>query len=172
MYDRERGNVDVETIRVRYRPEHVSVLFVGESPPAGGTFFYNGDSNLVRYTCEAFAEAPGTPRDVQSFPSVFRDRGCYLIDLCLAPVNGLTRSERRRARIAGVQQLADEMRQLRPAAVVVVMKAIEKHVVCALAQAGMSHIPVYALPFPAFGQQRKYVCELSALLPSLPVSRD
>jgi len=86
--------VDVEALRARFQPERIRILFVGESLPAGGTFFYNGDSNLVRYTCEAFAAALGTPDGARSFPSVFRDHGCYLVDLRREPVNGLSRAER------------------------------------------------------------------------------
>jgi hypothetical protein len=164
------GNVaDFEVLRAYYRPERVRVLFVGESLPAGGTFFFNGDSNLARYTCKAFAKALGTPDDVRSFPSVFRDQGCYLIDLCAVPVNHLSGPEKKAARVAGIPALACELHKHRPVAVVVVMKAIEKHVVRALVQAGMSHVPVSVLPFPAFRWQQKYVHDLSALLPSFPV---
>ncbi len=43
-----------EELRLRYRPKKVGVLLVAESRPAGGTFFYAGNSNLVRYTEQAF----------------------------------------------------------------------------------------------------------------------
>jgi hypothetical protein len=36
----------LESLRQSYRPQQVRVLFVGESPPAGGTFFYRANSNL------------------------------------------------------------------------------------------------------------------------------
>ena len=31
---------DLEGIRKKYQPNKIQVLFIGESPPAGGTFFY------------------------------------------------------------------------------------------------------------------------------------
>ena len=48
-----------EELRRRYRPETVRALFVGESPPAGGTFFYAANSNLYRFTEQAFRAALG-----------------------------------------------------------------------------------------------------------------
>jgi hypothetical protein len=39
-----------EVLRGRYRPDVIRVLLVGESPPAGGTFFYAANYNLYRAT--------------------------------------------------------------------------------------------------------------------------
>jgi hypothetical protein len=35
-------------LRARYRPTKVRVPFVGEEPPASGTFFYAGNSQVYR----------------------------------------------------------------------------------------------------------------------------
>jgi hypothetical protein len=37
-----------EALRRSYRPRRITTLFVGESVPHGGTFFYNQDSGLFR----------------------------------------------------------------------------------------------------------------------------
>ena len=39
-------NNTYENLRNHYKPDKVEVLFVGESRPQGGTFFYQGDSTL------------------------------------------------------------------------------------------------------------------------------
>ncbi len=44
-------------LRRRFRPSQIAVLLVGESPPAGDTFFYDGDSNLFCHTWKAFMMA-------------------------------------------------------------------------------------------------------------------
>lgn len=46
-----------DRFRDRYRPSYVVILMVGESPPAGDTFFYQADSNLFHATREAFERA-------------------------------------------------------------------------------------------------------------------
>jgi len=38
---------DLDKLRLRYRPDKISVLFVGESPPAGGTFFYKSSPTCI-----------------------------------------------------------------------------------------------------------------------------
>ena len=39
-------NKDIEMIRQSFRPEEIRILFVEESPPVGGTFFYCGNSQM------------------------------------------------------------------------------------------------------------------------------
>lgn len=53
------GGGGIDDLRMRFRPDQVRWLFVGESSPAGGTHFYRGDSNLFRATRAAFARALG-----------------------------------------------------------------------------------------------------------------
>jgi hypothetical protein len=43
-----------EQARLQHRPDDVRVLFIGESAPAGGTFFYFKNSKLYQTTCTAF----------------------------------------------------------------------------------------------------------------------
>jgi hypothetical protein len=156
----------LELLRAEYRPPQVRVLFVGESPPANGAFFYLGNSNLSRYTAEAFASVYGSYPSPQAFLTDFQKRGCYLIDLCPDPVNRLSKPQRRAARRAGIPGLAAALRELRPARIVVVMKTIEDSVLAARDRAGFTTVPLAALPFPAQGNQRRYVEGLIALLPS------
>jgi hypothetical protein len=148
----------------------VNVLFVAESPPVGGTFFYNANSNLFWYTWQAFERVFGDRcgRE-EAFLRFFRDTGCYLDDLCLTPVNDLPDPQRRRHRRDGVAPLAMRMRAIRPKTVVVMMKEIRRQAEQAAASAGLSGVPFYVLPFPSMGWQLKFMDALTALLPALPL---
>jgi len=150
-----------------YMPRPIRTLFVGESRPANGTFFYRGDSNLVRYTCEALGGRPDSDGTCKGFLRAFQARGFYLRDLSPEPVNHLSRSERRLARAAGVEELSIRMGRDRPEAVVVVMKGIAPHVRSAMNAAGLD-VPLYCLPFPAMSHQRMFVEQLKALASALP----
>jgi len=154
----------VESKRREYKPSNTLVLFVGESPPANGTFFYCGDSNLAWYTREAFEAAFGELGGASQFLEAFRDKGFYLADLCRDPVNRLSKPERRAARECGISSLAATIRELQPRMIVTVMKAIERYVVQAAEDAGLTGRPRYVLPFPAQGHQREYVAQLTELL--------
>lgn len=152
-----------ERLRQRYRPDDVRVLFVGESPPAGGTFFYRANSKLFDATREAFEAALPRLRREEDFLSAFQRLGCYLDDLCLEPVNDLDiRDPKRLAeRDRGVGPLARRMQALDPLLVCVVMKAIADDVGRASSRSGLD-IEQIALPFP--GRHRaQYVDGLTRL---------
>ena len=158
---------ELEGTRAQWRPKQVHVLFVGESPPAGETFFFNANSKLYWSTLQAF-ELAGLFDDGRcAFLERFRDLGCYLVDLCERPINYLPSKDQREARNAGVEILTDKLVGLSPCAVISTPRRVCKHIEKALAAASMQHVYFRSIPFPAFGHQRKYVAELSAILSEL-----
>lgn len=154
----------VEQKRQEYRPAQVLYLFIGESAPANGTFFYSGDSNLARYTREAFERVLGDFADTAQFLGAFQQSGCYLLDLCDTPVDALDRQQRRAARKQAIRSLSDPLSGMRPSLIVVVMKAIEREAAAAVRQAGLGDVTMRVLPFPAHGHQREYVEQLTELV--------
>lgn len=159
--DSLRRRVDAyEALRERFRPSPIKVLFVGESRPANGTFFYRGDSRLARYTCEAFGPEGGLGLEMPAFLERFYSPGCFLVDLCPVPVNHLSGPERRRLRRTGEPALARILSDTRPSAIIVVMIGIAASVDRAATAAGAERVPRYVLPFPAQGHEREYVRRL------------
>jgi hypothetical protein len=116
-----------ERLRRNFRPKQVRILFVGESPPASGRFFYQADSGLYRAIREAFAKASPNLREV-NFLKSFRDLGCYLVDLCEQPVDRLQPKARRQAHVNGEPHLTKIFRNLRPKVVIVVVRSIARNV--------------------------------------------
>ena len=158
----------VAELRERFRPGTVRVLLVGESSPASGTHFYRANSNLYRATRAAFAKAFGedaVPRG-DAFLRYFQDEGYWLVDLADQPVNQLPDAERRQAVGAGVQALAETVRQSEPAHVVTVKRDIAGSVAEALRFAG-SHADLTALPFPVRQWTREYEDRLTDFLNSI-----
>lgn len=162
-----------EWLRGCYRPSDVRVLFVGESPPAGGTFFYAADSKLHRATKIAFETGVPDLLIDADFLADFKTLGCFLDDLCLGPVNHLKgtpdlKRQRKAAAIRGVDPLARRIRQAEPLAVVVVMKGIAANVCSAMDKAGAGALRMRAFSFPARPQHTEaYITEMSAYLVEL-----
>src|SRR5690606_36617036 len=104
-----------EALRAAYKPSTVRVLFVGEAPPASGSFFYAGDSQVYRYLREGLQAHLGNPGD---FLRAFTDRGYFLDDLVTEPVDGLPRAARRQIYRRRVPLLAGRMAEMRPGIVV------------------------------------------------------
>ena len=157
---------EYEVLRETFRPQITRVLFVGESRPIGGTFFYRGDSTLEQHTQQAF-EFVGS---ASAFLEHFTASKCYLVDLCVEPVNAIVPTERRANCRSGEARLATELHALQPEVVIVVMKGIAPHVRRAIANAGLEQLAVYVLPFPAMGHQPQYVQGLRTILGELRAS--
>jgi hypothetical protein len=154
-----------EELRLRYRPEDIRVLMVGESPPAGGTFFYRANSLLFRATREAFRVALHRIfLSDDEFLSLFKDLGFYLDDLSRLPLNQLGNHQRRRERTEARAELAVRIAASPPQVVITVMMAIASDVEAAVALAGLPDVRVQSLPFPHPAHRKRYVAGLVALI--------
>jgi hypothetical protein len=144
--DPERVAAARERLRRRYRPSRVRMLFVGESPPASGRFFYQADSGLYRAIRQTFLSVFPNLKQTDFLES-FRDLGCYLVDLCGNPVDRLPIKQRRFACAHGETRLAATIRQLDPEVMVTIVRSIAPNVERAQAQAKWqgTHIE---LPYP------------------------
>ena len=151
-----------EAIRASYRPRRITTLFVGESAPHGGTFFYNQDSGLFREMRKAFH---GQDR----FLDVFKQSGFYLDDLVLEPVNHMIPRDRRTACRQSVASFAKRLKDYKPAAIVILLRSIETIVAEAMHQAGLHYQP-FCTPYPGFGNQPRFHQAMAEIIPQLPVA--
>ena len=135
-----------ERLRRSFRPRKIRILFVGESPPASGRFFYRADSGLYRAIREAFTKVLPDLRE-RNFLNAFRNLDCYLIDLCDRPVDHLPPKMRRKICRAREPYLTKSIRALRPAIVIIVVRSIARNVQRSEHQANWSGRHV-ELPYP------------------------
>lgn len=154
---------DVEPLRASYRPTKIKVLFVGESAPAGGDFFYKGTGQVHREFQRVLSPIIGAK---PSFLGAFMAAGMYLDDLVLEPVNRLPRSEKKAMRTSNVPSLAGRIREYQPLAVIAFMKAIRRPVEDAVAASGCG-CAVHTVSFPGNGRQAEFRAEMSAILPKV-----
>ena len=157
--------MDHEALRRRFRPEKTTLLLIGESPPAGPTCFYRGDSNLFMAVRNVITRLdPAWPTESASFLDRFVHCGYYLEDLSVVPLNHKSGTIRRKLRKAAVPDLARRLQALRPAAILCVLKAIEVDVRSAIELARPGDPYFAALPFPSFGWQGRFEGELESHL--------
>lgn len=140
------GLISKERLRTRYLPKRVRILFVGESPPASGRFFYCADSGLYHAMKNAFETAFPSLRKTHFLES-FRSLGCYLVDLCGSPVDRLDPGLRRQSCKDGEPRLSRTIRRLRPKIIVAVVRSIGNNVRQAEARAGWAGLRV-EVPYP------------------------
>ncbi len=172
----ERKGKDVETsnnyknefemLRENFKPEKVTVLFVGEARPGSNKFFYKTNTRLYLHTKNAFEKAN------KAFSlEKFKDMGCWLYDVCDIPVN-LKTSEFERKKIAkeqinkGLPNLIKTIRELKPKYIIVVKKGEMKKIVfnriCNMEDIVIE--TVFNTPFPSCGHELQYEEELYQIL--------
>ena len=152
-------------LREFYKPDKVRILFVGESPPRGGTFFYKENSLLYRYTKEAFEQAK-KPFSLE----YFRHTGCWLFDVCENPVDGLSARFRRQEICDNKSRLISAIQSVTPEFIVVVKKGDMKKIVFeAIINTGdyTTGATAFNLPFPACGHQNQYRNELVKIISAI-----
>jgi hypothetical protein len=152
-----------EATRASYRPDRITTLFVGESAPHGGTFFYNQDSGLFREIRKAF-------RGQAHFLEDFKRNGFYLDDLVLEPVNHLKDKNRRSLCRNAVSSFAKRLRDYNPKAVVILLISIKPMVLKAIHEAELS-CQTFCTPYPGFGNQSRFHKTIAEIIPNLPVAR-
>jgi len=161
--------------RNKYKPRRVNILFIAESPPSSGGYFYSGKTigkdHLFRETMKALEFWPsGRPMrkdcDKRSMLREFRSLGFFLIDTCEFPVDKLPPRERRISTIRGAMTLPGRVEALCPDRILIVKKTVFKPAIQALSITGFARrvLNTDPLPFPSHGNQKKYRTMLRRLV--------
>lgn len=153
-----------DELRAKYMPSQVKVLFVGEAPPAAGTFFYAGNSQVYRYLREMLLSRFGGSDD---FLAAFATHGYYLDDLVTDPVDHIPLPDRRPIFKQSVPLLAERMAAMQPKAIVTILMRIADYAEDARKLAGLD-VPHYRVPFPGTGQQGNFRRRMAEIIPLLP----
>lgn len=157
-----RTRSERERLRQSFRPPHIQLLFIGESPPASGRFFYSANSGLYRAMRMAFQLAdPQVDND--NFLAVFQQRGCYLTDLSQEPIDHLQPGRRRALRKAGEKDLARQLKLFQPVMIAPVLRSIVSNVENAVLLAAWEG-PMLQFPYPGRWSRHRDVF-VEALVP-------
>ena len=150
-----------EKKRNDFKPSKTKILFVGESRPFGGTFFYDENSNLYEYTKEAFNNV-----GIDFSLAKFKEMGCWLYDVCKEPIDFIkSNSEKRKIIEKYIPDLIKIIKALSPKYIIVVKKTCMEKVFAAILESGYSkNINAFNTSFPTYGHQNKYVDELKKIL--------
>ena len=152
-----------ERTRKRFKPSKIKILFVGESPPANGGFFYI-DSQMTNYMADVFSEVFNKNfSSTDGFLKFFKAKDCYLDDLSIVPVDNKNPEERKRIINECIGAFAKRLKKYKPELVVAVLKRIKDPVEQAVCKARLQ-VPVYAIPFPGNGHQNRFKSELLRIL--------
>jgi len=172
------NNTSIESFRKardRYRPTKVRLLWIAESPPTSGSYFYyqktTGRDHLFRETMRAVGLWPMKEimrKGVDKNPLLesFQSKGFFLIDTCSYPVDKLSNSERRRAVLDGTPGVVQMVSELTPNGIIIVKSNIYEPVKHALESGGFAGKILNQRPlgFPSHGRQEPYRKRINDIL--------
>jgi hypothetical protein len=167
MSDKKSSAIVFGRARRKYRPRKIFFLFIAESPPSSGGFFYFGTTigkdHLFRETMKALEFWPEDEPmrrgvDKRSMLRRFQSIGLYLLDTCVFPVDKLRPRERRKAVLGQTPRLVNDVIEADPLHIFVVKSSIFNPVSIALREAGLLTrvLNTGPVPFPSHGNQRIY----------------
>ena len=161
--------VDLEKLRLRYKPRAILLLLVGEAPPPHKGFFYDTtvpEGQLSRNTRRVFEnlnEMEYATRE--EFLAQFRASHCYLTDLFKQrgqTIHNADRGERQE----GIRQLTRILQKEKPRMVTSVLKRIQRPVEDAVRRAGI-RVSCRSLYYPTRQYIPLYRSGLQAILSEL-----
>jgi hypothetical protein len=151
---------EIEDAQAQYLPDRIKVLFVGESPPSNGSYFYFGGTNAL---LREMRRAIGGPKGDADFLKNFMERGWYLDDLVRMPVDD--RSELKKKCREARSNLAARIAKYRPSAIVCLLRRIRDDVDEAALIAD-SEAFRYVVSFPP-RHPKRFREEMKLILPKL-----
>jgi len=167
LSNKKSSAIVFDRARRKYRPGKIRFLFIAESPPSSGGFFYFaktiGKDHLFRETMKALEfwsedEPMRKGVDKRSMLRRFQSMGFYLLDTCVFPVDKLRPSIRRKAVLSQTPRLINDVIKANPLHIFIVKSSIFNPVSIALREAGLLTrvLNTGPVPFPSHGNQRIY----------------
>jgi hypothetical protein len=148
--------------RERFNPlkigRKVEVVFIAESPPVTGAYFYfleKPPGSLFRETMKAL-QIDGNDKREKLIK--FQWRGFFMLDVTYKPINNLKGKARMSAVKSELPRLVEDVRELQPNGIVIIKKPLFEPVKTALAAAGLGDRILHdaPIPFPGSGRQKEF----------------
>lgn len=168
---------DFTTSRERYNPRNqgtpIRVLWIAESPPAGGGYFYfdtTSKNHLFRETMRGLGwwpedETMSAGIDKTPYLRRFQKAGHFLVDLSYVPVNKMGRNEKERVLRRSIPRLLNDLEALDPQKILIVKATLFDLLSSRIGETrfGPRVLNTGPIPFPSHGGQKRYREEIRKL---------
>jgi hypothetical protein len=155
-------------LRNRYLPSNLKTIFVSESPPASGKYFYDENGSVGEPLFKAMMKLlriePATKKEGLS---VFQNTGHLLVDATYRPVNKLKGKARNKAILEDYGVLREDLRNLCGDNYMKII--LIKANICRLLESRLKADGYnvknngIVVPFPSSGQQNKFALKMKKL---------
>jgi hypothetical protein len=156
-------------LRNKYLPENLKLIFILESPPASGKYFYDETGKtsepLFNELMKALNYKPIDKKDGLEF---FKSKGYCLVDSTYKPVNKLKGKERNNTILADFNELLTDLESIdqgKKTPIILVKANVCKLLESRLLSNGFNILNKGSvIPFPSTGQQKRFQTEICKIL--------
>ena len=160
---------DYLQFRNRYIPAKIKTIFVLESPPASGKYFYNPDGTLSEPLFRAMTKdvLEITPKSKDEGLKEFAARGYFLIDATYTPINRMSETDKEATILHDLPMLVEALHEYAGPETGIVLVKVN---VCKLLEDKLREEGFKVLnhgtmiPFPTFGRQKEFRQAICAVL--------
>ena len=155
-------------LRNKYLPEQLRLVFILESPPVSGKYFYDETGSTTEPLFSAMMKAlhynPLNKKDGLEF---FKNQGFFLVDSTYRTVNKMKDKEREATILSDFENLVDDLEDINANNVHLILV---KANICRLFEDKLKQKGFDVLnegimvPFPSSGQQKRFHAEIKKLL--------
>ena len=156
-------------LRNKYLPAKLNLIFILESPPASGKYFYDETGKISEPLFNELLKALNyKPVDKKDGLNFFKSRGYFLVDATYKPVNKLKGKERNNTILANFSNLIDDLVNIdsdKKTPLILVKANICQLLESRLLTKGFFVLNKgVVLPFPSTGQQKRFQIEIDKIL--------
>ncbi len=156
-------------LRNRYLPSKLNLIFILESPPVSGKYFYDESGKTTEPLFSAFMKFSNySPSDKTDGLEHFKNEGHFLVDATYKQVNKLKGKIRDYTILSDYNRLIEDLENLSPKKNVPII--LVKSNICRmfderLTERGFNILNKgVVIPFPSHGQQKKFHSEMLTVL--------
>lgn len=157
--------------RNKYQPEDIRTIFVLESPPKSGKYFYNNEGDISEPLFKAMMKLIGfEPRDKESGLREFKKRGLIIVDAVYSPINYPENKQKWRDEkiLEWYSMLVKDLKYLvgeKNTPLILVKANVCRLLEDKLKKDGFSVLNNgVVIPFPSTGQQNKFTEKIAGVL--------
>jgi hypothetical protein len=156
-------------LRNRYLPSKLNLLFILESPPVSGKYFYDETGKITEPLFSAFMKLLSyRPTDKKDGLKHFKNEGFFLVNATYKQVNKLRGKIRDYTILSDYNRLIDELETLclnKNVPIILVKANICRMFDERLTERGFNILNKgVVIPFPSHGQQKRFYLKMSKVL--------
>ena len=157
-----------KSFRNKYKPNNIKLIFLYESPPSNGLYFYDKSGTIGEPLFSAMMRLLDfTPQNKGEGLKEFCRRGCFLVDATYTPVNEMNNTKRKETILNDYIKLKKDLLSIdksKRKPIIIAKCTLHDLLYDYLFEDGFNIINSECIPFPSNRNQNRFYHEMKLLL--------